>query len=448
MKFYKTLIWGLVALAFLGGVYYFTVMKPEFLEKLNDQETQIVRLKKEQINYLEIQNKNIKYILQKNDQGWNIEEPVSDIADDQKVESVLEQLTHEKQLAVVKEGADIRWQEYGLDSPLALIVVKNNLGQMQKIFLSEMKNFEGNHYARIDNQQKILVVNSVWYGFTTEKLVYYREKTLYRGQTSAIKKIAVKSLRDRFTLQKNEKGWTAVGFEQYILDQNRVRSMIKAIAENTIQDYISEGDPSDMERKEKGLNKEYVEVVFETDSKRWSVAVNLHEKDRALYALTEKPTYLVKLDLSQWELFGNLNLDALRDRRTMTFDFKKVGKVFIKRGEKSLQLTKEQSKWKSESSSVEYNDDTLADLINQIHDLEIGYFLKENEGKSFSGQNMVILKTLDDQLVFQLNWGPQPAKKDYYLARTQNSDSIFGIKVTDIDQLSLDKILETKNDNN
>lgn len=449
MKFYKTIILALLAVAFSGGIYYYTVVA----EKNKETPQNIVYLQKEQINYLELQNKNTKYVFQKSDQGWNIEEPITDIADDQRLEDVLKQLTNEKQLAIAKEGPDIKWTDFGLDTPESLIIIKNNLGQSQKIFLSAVKNFEGNHYVRVDNNEKILVVSPAWFNFTTEKLTYFREKSLYRGQIAAIKKVTVKSLSDHFTLINGEKGWYSPVFEHFSLDQSKIRSMIKSIAENSIQEYISEGDPSDLERKEKGLAKDYVEVAFETETSHWSVAVNLHEKDKALYALTEKPTFLVKLDLSQWELFGNLTLDALRDRKTMmTFDLKLVSRLFVKSGKKSIQLIKENSKWRPENEAlaekIKIDSKSIDDLVNKTHDLEITYFLPDAEGKEFNGKDMLIVKTADDQLLFQLNWGPLQHKKvngleeDYYLARTQVSDNIFGLNKSYIDQLPLEKILE------
>jgi hypothetical protein len=454
MKFYKTIILALLAVAFSGGIYYYTVLEAE---KNKENDVNIVYLKKDQINYLELQNKNIKYVFQKTDLGWSIEEPITDIADNQRLEEVLNQLTNEKQLAVAKEGPGINWAEFGLDTPESLIVIKNNLGQSQKIFLSSTKNFEGNHYVRVDNNEKILVVNPSWYNFTTEKLTFFREKSLYRGQIAAIKKVSIKSLSDNFSLVNGEKGWYSPIFEHYGLDQSKIRSMIKAIAENSIQEYISEGDPSDLERKEKGLAKDFVEVTFETDTNRWSVAVNLHEKDKSLYALTEKPTFLVKLDLSQWELFGNLSLDSLRDRKTMmTFDIKLVNRVFVRSGKKSIQLIKQDSKWRPENDvlaeKIKLDNKSVDELVNQVHNLEITYFLPDNEGKDFTGKDMIILKTSDDQLLFQLNWGPLQHKKvdgleqDYFLARTQVSDSIFGLNKSYIDQLPLEQILKDQDE--
>lgn len=465
MKFQKTLLLGIAALILFGGIYYWTIVREQKKHDLADAHDQIIYLQKDQINYLEIQNKEKKFVFQKSDQGWSIVEPIDDIADNQKLNDIFEQLTNEKHAAIAKEGADINWAEFGLDHPEASLIFKNNLGQSQKISISATKNFEGQHYARVDSTPRILVVNALWYNFTTEKLVYFREKRLYRGQVSALKRISVKSLSDRFNLVLTDKGWQSAEFDHYVLDQSKIRAMIKNIAESSIQDYIIEGDPSDRDRFEKGLTKNFVEVTFETSDKKWSVAVNLHEADKALYALTEKPTYLVKLDLSQWELFGNLSLDSLRDRKTlMTFDISQVHNIFVKRGEQKYEFIRENfdktasktnqiSKWKfadPSKSNGDINTDAVNELIDQVHNLEITYFLSEAEGKEFLGKDMVILKSADDQLLFQLNWGPlfhkkiSGSEKDYYLARTQASDSIFGLNKSYIDSLPFDKMVKVK----
>ena len=54
---------------------------------------------------------------------------------------------------------------------------------------------------------------------------------------------------------------------------------------------------------------------------------------------------------------------------------------------------------------------------------------------------MIILKTESDQLLLQLNWGPQIKKKifgferEFYLARTQQDPMIFGMDPQMVEQL-------------
>ena len=54
---------------------------------------------------------------------------------------------------------------------------------------------------------------------------------------------------------------------------------------------------------------------------------------------------------------------------------------------------------------------------------------------------MIILKAENDQLLMQLNWGPQSKKnifgveKDFYLARTQLDQMIFGLSLESVSRL-------------
>ncbi|MFN3455616.1 MAG: DUF4340 domain-containing protein [Pseudobdellovibrio sp.] len=461
MKFYKTAILGLVSLAVLGGAYYYAVVRDQQQQEEEDQKSKIIYLKKEQINYLEIQSKNKKFVFQKDGQGWSVQEPIVDIADSEKINNILEQLTDEKSVAIAKEGDDIKWSEFGLDNPSATLIFKNNLGNSQKVFISDLKNFEGHNYARIDNRQSVLVLQSLWQALTDEKLVFFRQKRLYREPVANIQKVTVQSLRDRFTLVRNEKGWVSYGYESFILDQNKVREMIKTIADNTIQDYITEGEPSDSEKREKGLDHGYAQVTFETDqeNQKWSIRVNQSEKDRALYALTDRPTYLLKLDLSQWEFFGNLTLDSLRDRKTiLRFDISDVHHIFIKKGELKYEFLKDKEGWKIASEDDQshlINSKAIDQLISKVHDLELSYFLDdEKETKTFTGKDMIILKSSNDQLLFQINWGPMAHKKidgverDFYLARTQLSESVFGLSRELIDNLPIEKTMKTSDGSN
>ena len=457
MKFLKTFILFVLVIVFSGTVYYYTVIKEQQQKEELEKKKKIVYLQKDQINYFEIVNKEQRFVFQKNSNAWSIQEPVLDLADNNRINEILTKFTEDKLISVAKEGSDIKWLEFGLDQTQMQVILKNNIGESQKIILSSMKNFEGNYYARVDNENKILIVNSLWFNIINEKLVFFREKQLYRGLTKDIVKINIKSLSDKFNLVKIDKGWQASGHEGMALDQAKVNQIINSVSTTTIQDYIFEGEPSEIEKKEKGFFKDYCMVEFETATDKWSVTVSLNDKDKVLYALTEKPTYLVKLDLSKWELFGNINLDSLRDRKTiMAFDINAVETIFLKQGKKQYEFLKDKQSWKlkslinSDLNDYDFNPKFVTTMLDKIHNFEMSHFLTDKEAQDFQGQDMIILKTASDQLLYQFNWGPLVKKKvnglesEYYLARTQASDAIFGFDKKFIDELPLEQIITSK----
>ena len=105
----------------------------------------------------------------------------------------------------------------------------------------------------------------------------------------------------------------------------------------------------------------------------------------------------------------------------------------------------------SDQINHEVDSTKVESVLNTIHDMTIDSFVTEAESAKFIGRDMIILKSDDDQLILQLNWGPSIKKiingqeKEIYLARTQLSDLIFGLDKNKIDQILNTDYKATKN---
>ncbi len=461
MKFKTTALLAGATLTLGLSVYFFDIKKDVDEGKKAEVLSQILNFDKNQINYIEIQKDENKFVLQKNVDGWTILEPIQDSADNNQVEDLVEAFSKEKYLAVAKEAATsdlLRLAEFGLDKPYAIYNFKNNLGKSKKVFVGSQKNFEGNCFVRIDSENRILVAAPIWLSKADQKLMAYREKRLYRSALGTVIAAKIESLQDKFELKRIDNKWISTAHADFELDQNKSREMIKQIAESSIIEYMVDGEPSALELKEKKLLKAPVNIQLQTAAANWSVAVNQSEKENAIYAVTDRPTNLLRLDSSRWEVLGNLNLDSLRDRTTsMKFNVSEVKKIFMKIGDSEFSFIKEKEGWKpskpgpdgSEFSSVEF-----AKLLNRIHDLEISEFLDSDIKKTaqppFTGKNMLILSSDRDNLIFQLNWGPElkltkkGIGKDYFYARSNQNLTIFAIEKNTLSSISPDRIFNKK----
>ncbi|MFZ3229777.1 MAG: DUF4340 domain-containing protein [Pseudobdellovibrio sp.] len=445
MKFKTTLLLAIAVLVLGGGVYIFEYQRQINEVKTKEENSRIISFEKNQINFIEIQKEHVKYVLQKSETGWDLLEPIQDSADNEQIETLIDFLTEEKMIAVAKESEDsavLKLAEYGLDNPYAMFNFKNNLGKSKKVFIGSQKNFEGNSFLRIDSENKVLVASPGWWAKADQGLINYREKRLYRSAVGKIDSINVQSLQDKFELKRVEGKWIHVEYPDIILDQNKVREMLKQITDSSIQEYVFDGEPSKTMLTEKKLIKPPVLVKLQTPDTMWSVGINQNEKDNAVFAITERPTNLLKLDNSKWEFFGNLNFDSLRDRTSLLqFNLSDVTKIFFKDQTGEFNFVKESNKWKpilGQPEGTEFSQIELVKALNRIHDVEISEFLdlnfKKFDDKLFSGKNMLILKTDSDNLIFQLNWGPElklkkkGVEKEYYYSRTSVSPMIFAIE--------------------
>jgi len=453
VSFKKTVLLALGTIACGVSIYYFEFIQKEKKQINKEASLFIMKNKVEDINILEIQTKALKIILQRNNNIWQITDPLQDQADAGVVSELIKNLSEEK-MQNIESLSSLNLSEFGLTEPAATYVWITNLGRSEKIRISAEKNFEGLSFAQINDEPTARIVQPIWLSQSQKNLTFFREKRLYRNSLADILNIKIKSLNEEFVLEKKDQLWVAPQFLNYDLDQNKVRKMIKNFSETTVQDYIFEGDPSVKELKLKGLLKAGVRIHFQSLSDEWNVSINLSHQDQTLYALTSKPTYLVKLDISQWEKFANINLDSLRDRKKwITFAITDVEKVFLKTNNKDIEFFNENQSWNLKSKLPE-NTDFLPvkaeKILDLVHDLEVSEFVAADIAKKFVGHNMVILKAANDKLVFQLNWGPlvkmkfNGLQKEVYLARTQLSKNIFAIDKSKIDEINIQSVFQKK----
>ena len=445
MKFKTTAVLAALTLIFGAGVYFFEYKKQVQEQKNIEEELKIIPFEKNQINFIEIQKDDFKIVLQKSETGWTLLEPIQDAADNEQIESLIDFLTEEKQIVVAKEATDLaslKLSEYGLDKPFATFNFKNNLGKSRKISIGSQKNFEGNSFIQIDSDSKVIVASPGWWAKASQNLISYREKRLYRTSLAKVENIKVQSFQDKFELKKIDGKWVHAEFSDIVLDQNKVRDMLTKIVETTIQEYIIDGEPSKLMLTEKKLAKAPVSIQLETADAMWSVAINQSEKENAIFALTERPTNLLKIEPSKWEFFGNLSFDGLRDRTSLLqFNLTDVAKIFFKDQNVEYNFVKENGQWKpvlGQPEGTEFLAIELVKALNRVHDVQISEFLdmafKKYDEKLFSGKSMIILKSANDNLIFQLNWGPElklkkfGVEKQYYYARTSVSPMIFAIE--------------------
>ena len=442
MKSNKTLMFAIVTTFVIVGIYIFDYRAGQNKEKL--EQAFILDDDAAQINFVQIKKADLKISLQKSPTGWALFEPIQDSGNDVNVEQFLESLSKARQISVVKDSVqpltDTDLKPFGLDQPAAVFNFKTNLGKSKVITVGNLKNFEGNSYIRINSDNRVLLAEPIWYIQAQNTLIHYREVKLYRSNLANVIKIRVRSLRDDFELSLTGGKWYE-SKKNYGLDQNKVRELLKKISSSDIVEYVFEGEPSTALVKEKGLDKNAVTLDLATDDSTWSVTFNLSQSEKALYALTERPTFVVKVDPVAWEAFGNLALDQLRDRASvLTFKPEDVQKIYLKQNNAELNLV-----------TTELNAEQVKRTIGKVHDLQISEFIDSPaEREKFEGRNMLILKTAKEKLVLQLNWGPvfkitkAGQETEYYYARTHLSDSIFALEKSLIDSLEFDKMTTAK----
>ena len=124
-SFRGTIIFTLIVVG--AGLYsYFEVFKKENEEAAKKEiNSQIYKLKIEEISRIELTIGDHLVVLQKTGELWSLEKPIADKADQTQVKNFLDTVLREKTSSVVEEGDKINLKTFGLEKPefrLKLIV--------------------------------------------------------------------------------------------------------------------------------------------------------------------------------------------------------------------------------------------------------------------------------------------------------------------------------------
>ncbi|MGZ3690540.1 MAG: DUF4340 domain-containing protein, partial [Pseudobdellovibrio sp.] len=340
MKLNKTLLFAVVTVALTYFVYEFEYKKSQLLE--SSSQGLILSFNPDQISYFQIVKADIKMALQKSETGWKLMEPIFEEADSDRIEEMVNALTTERQIAVVKKTdgsfTETELSEYGLDKPIATFIFKNNAGISQKIEVGSLKNFEGQSYLHVDSSSVILLGSSFWYTRAQDNLIQYRDKRLFRERIAQINRMKISNLQHTFELKRVDSKWVSAN-NSFDLDQNKIRDVLKKISDSSIEEYAFEGEPSVSLLKEKGLNETAVSLELSTEKMNWVAKMNVNKTDGGLYLLSDRPTYLAKVSPLIWETISTLSLDSLRDRTSaFVFNADEVKKIYYKNHDRETNI--------------------------------------------------------------------------------------------------------------
>ena len=282
----------------LGAAVYYTEYKSnKNLEnnnqKLNISLDYIYKIKLERnIN----ESKDIIDLVKRNNQWEFSNQSLKSIQPDQNyINDIFDKLTDVNFQKVNLNGNE-NLNQFRFDRSLVKLMVNDQ----QILEISERKNFEGNAYYKINNQQDIYTSEIDFSSKLINKIIYFQEKHIFSLNLNDIKKITVKN---KYPIL-------------LISDLNKVKAeeIIKRLNNMTVQEYYANSQISN------GANPlDEITIEVTTTVKKMRLKLNLSYQDKKLYGtyaeliLDDKngdnqkhKSKYVNLDMTYWEYFSNL----------------------------------------------------------------------------------------------------------------------------------------------
>lgn len=294
-----------IALLVFTGYAYYDFKRDQKLEEQRMYETRLMTVEFQQVDKVEISHGDKRIVLQRSVDGWNLEQPLQEAADNTAVEDLIKSTAAERIIDVVKEGDDINWALFGLEKPMGTISFVTNSGVSDTFEISEKRNFEENVYARKNKEKRLLLINSIWQSKLQREVIEYRDRRFLKHSIASVDQLRLKNSQGEMQLARNEGVWGVPNKPDIKLDQNKVRELLQKIADAEASEFL-----------EGGAKAPQLKTLFSLEltmsDKIWIADVG-QAKDFAIYAAISEPKRQMKMAPGAVDSLIKLELKSLQE---------------------------------------------------------------------------------------------------------------------------------------
>lgn len=291
-----------ILLFFVAYAYYdYYKDKKASEQEMND--SRLMNVPFDQVEKIEITKAEGKTLLKRTVDGWMMEQPLKDLADNDAVDGFIKACATERILDVVKEGKDIDWKTFALDKPRVIFTLSTTGDQTDTFEISDKKNFEDNVYARRNGENRVLLLNASWAKKAVKPEIEFRDRRVFRHKIASVDEMKIKNKVGLLHIKMYDGRWKAPSNQKINLDQNKVRDLLQAIADAQGSYYL--------EPKEQPPLKFMMTMDLVMDKKNWHADIG-QAQDFAIYSNVQEPAYIMKLDPGALDKLLNIDYKALK----------------------------------------------------------------------------------------------------------------------------------------
>lgn len=238
MNWKSTLVLGVLALGMLAYLQWGVIRPHEEETEKKEQEAKVFSEDLSSLTSIRLLHaKDEEIVLSQKEGRWNLEKPIKDIVSASQLETLLNHLKMLKIKGVLVEGAEFEARKDSLDQygihPNSFTVELQFFNHKKTIRFGNMLAQGFDLYAKIDDDPRVLLVDSsmdVWKMNSAEEL---REKRLINVDTSALRRVQIQlskgNARLLFEREASDKPWTMKEPFQLPLDQEFTQARLSKI---------------------------------------------------------------------------------------------------------------------------------------------------------------------------------------------------------------------------
>ena len=370
MKFKTTIIFFVIFLVILAFVYFFeTRGKSE-----EGEEEKLLSLLSGDVWKITFKKEDETLTFQKNEKDeWLISEPIEAKTDKYEIDQLAGNFSDLKIERVVEEEPD-ELEKYNIPQKEVSLWFKDREKPV-KILIGMENPLDNTFFAKRDDETRIVLIPSHLKSLMEKKLFDFRQKDIFRFETDEVKSIRLRAKETSWEASKKEEEWFLKKPVDALAEENKIDTVLSSLSGMKAKEFVSEEKKKE-ELKKYGLSRPEYEIALAMPLSNQEVTFLLHKEEDKLYATTSLSSKIVIVEevvLSDLEK----KVEELREKGVADFYSWEANRLYLKKGEIELTVTKDEDDiWRFESPVKDEADtDKILTFIRKIESLEAEEFI-------------------------------------------------------------------------
>ena len=406
----------------VAGYALFDLKNEKRKEEIKEEKSKVISFRPDQINEISVLLKEVtkttkeggevlsnKIKLIRTPEGWKLEEPIQEVADQAAVDEFIEGLTTEKAEEIKPTSGEVDWKVFGLDEPRGEIDLQNNLGEKVSFLISSKKNYQGDAFLRRNQDMIVLLASSTWFTKLEKRPFDFRDHRLFKKSTALVTEMSVENTEGHFAIQLADGKWKSSGHEDWKLDQEKTNEFMQNLTGSLVEGFEKEAAPTPEEIKKWGLKTPRAVIHLKLkEGGLWEATLG-RDHDLTNRVMVSDPLLVAKISAPNAEKFADVTLDVLRDRHELlAFKSEDVRSVEIQSMAGTTELRLQGKSWEANKKAfpeLKVDSNQVGGLLVRLESLQVGEFLDRRTSLPDKTAKTVILKDEAGKVLLQLKFG-------------------------------------------
>ena len=369
MKFKTTIILFSILIILLIFVFFFEVK-----EKKGEKEEKLVELSSNDVQKIIFKREDGTISFQKDEKGeWLISEPLEAAADKYEVDQLAGDFSDLRVERVVEEAPE-DLSQYEIPKKEITLWYKEREKPV-KILVGMENPLDRTFFAKREDEKRVVLIPSLLKSLLEKKILDFRKKDIFSFETDKVKNIKLRAKDSRWEAAKKEEEWWLSHPVKAIAQKSRVESITGSLSRLKAKEFVSEEKNAE-ELKKYGLDRPEYEITLGMPLENKEIIFSLHKQEEKVYATSFLSTKIIEVDGSIIDDLGK-KVEELREKEVVQFNSWEASKVFLKKGELEIKVSKDkEDRWHFETTGKEEADESkVKTFIQKIESLSAEEFI-------------------------------------------------------------------------